>query len=133
MRSKISEYHVSNVIDEFELRALSVSSSLLEDAVRSVLVVFLASLAAALLSRLMRRIEQKMTSKRSDPDSLRRVATAYRAGLIFGRIVILLCHLNFGPFRVRVFRRKYPWLGEELRHEGIEVHGCAEGVRYQAG
>ena len=29
----------------------------------------------------------------------------------------MLCHLNFGPFRVRVFRRKYPWLGEELRHE----------------
>ena len=45
----------------------------------------------------------------------------------------LLCHLNFGPFRVRVFHRKYPWLGEELRHEGIEVHGRAEGVRYQAG
>ena len=88
MRSKISEYHVSNVIDEFELRALCVSSSLLEDAVRSVLVVFLASLAASLLSRLMRRIEQKMTSKRSDPDSVRRVATAYRTGLMFGRIVI---------------------------------------------
>ena len=88
MRSKISEYHVSNVIDEFELRTLSVPSSVLEDAVRIVLVVFLASLAAALLSRLMRRIEQKMTSKRSDPDSLRRVATAYRTGLIFGRIVI---------------------------------------------
>ncbi len=88
MRSKISEYHESNVIDESELRALSVSSSLLEDAVRSVLVVFLASLAAALFSRLMRRIEQKMTSKRSDPDAARRVATAYRTGLIFGRIVI---------------------------------------------
>lgn len=88
MRSKISEYHASNVIDEFELRALSVSSSLLEDAVRSVLVVFLASLAAALFSRLIRRIEQKMTSKRSDPDAARRVATAYRTGLILGRIVI---------------------------------------------
>jgi moderate conductance mechanosensitive channel len=88
MQSKISEYQVSNVIDEFELQALSVSSSLLEDAVRIVLVVFLASLAAALLSRLMRRIEQKMTSKRSDPDSVGRVATAYRNGLIFGRIVI---------------------------------------------
>lgn len=34
----------------------------------------------------------------------------------------LLCHLNFGPFRVRVFRRRHPWLDEELRHEGIEVH-----------
>ena len=63
MQLKISEYQVSNVIDEFELRALSVSSSLLEDAERSVLVVLLASLAAALISRLMRRIEQKMTSK----------------------------------------------------------------------
>lgn len=63
MKSKLSEYQVSNVIDEFELQALSVSSSLLEDAVRIVLVVCLASLAAALLSRLMRRIEQKMTSK----------------------------------------------------------------------
>ena len=38
------------------------------------------------------------------------------------RGVTLLCHLNFGPFRVRVFRRRYPWLDEELRHEGIEVH-----------
>lgn len=45
MQSKISEYQVSNVIDEFELQALSVSSSLLEDAVRIVLVVCLASLA----------------------------------------------------------------------------------------
>ena len=79
---------MSNVIDEFELRALSISSSLLGDAVRIVLVVFLAFLAAALFSRLMRRIEQKMTSKRSDPDAARRVATAYRTGLIFGRIVI---------------------------------------------
>ena len=42
MQSKISEYQVSNVIVEFELRALSISSSLLEDAVRIVLVVFLA-------------------------------------------------------------------------------------------
>lgn len=63
MQLKISEYQVSNVIDEFELRTLSVSSSLLEDAVRIVLVVFLSFLAAALFSRLMRRIEQKMTSK----------------------------------------------------------------------
>ena len=88
MRSKISEYQVANVIDEFELRTLSVSSSLLKDAVRIVLVVFLASMAAAVLSRLMRRIKQKMTSKRSDPDSVGRVTTAYRTGLIFGRIVI---------------------------------------------
>ena len=79
---------MANVIDEFELRTLSVSSSLLKDAVRIVLVVFLASMAAAVLSRLMRRIKQKMTSKRSDPDSVRRVATAYRTGLMFGRIVI---------------------------------------------
>lgn len=79
---------MANVIDEFELRTLSVSSSLLKDAVRIVLVVFLASMAAAVLSRLMRRIKQKMTSKRSDPDSVGRVTTAYRTGLIFGRIVI---------------------------------------------
>lgn len=79
---------MANVIDEFELRTLSVSLSLLKDAVRIVLVVFLASMAAAVLSRLMRRIKQKMTSKRSDPDSVGRVTTAYRTGLIFRRIVI---------------------------------------------
>lgn len=88
MQLKISEHQVSNVIDEFELRTLSVSSSLLEDAVPIVLVAFLSFLAAALFSRLMRRIEQKMTRKRSDPDAERRVATAYRTGLIFRRIVI---------------------------------------------
>jgi putative transposase len=30
---------------------------------------------------------------------------------------LLLCHLNFGPFAGRVFRRRFPWLDEELRHE----------------
>jgi len=45
----------------------------------------------------------------------------------------VLCHLKTGPFAGRVSRRKFPWLGEELRHEGIEVHGCAKGVRHQAG
>lgn len=34
----------------------------------------------------------------------------------------------FGPFVARVFRCKHPWLGEELQHEGIEVHGRAEAV-----
>jgi hypothetical protein len=44
----------------------------------------------------------------------------------------VLCQLKTGPFLVRVFCRRYPWLGEELRPEGIEVQGRAEGVRYQA-
>ena len=25
----------------------------------------------------------------------------------------MLCHLNFGPFAIRVFRRRHPWLGKE--------------------
>jgi hypothetical protein len=35
----------------------------------------------------------------------------------------MLCHLNFGPFAVRVFRLLNLWLDEELWHEGIKVSG----------
>lgn len=42
----------------------------------------------------------------------------------------VLCTLGTGPFASRVFRHRNPWLGEELWHEGIEVHGSAEGVRH---
>jgi putative transposase len=38
---------------------------------------------------------------------------------------LLLCHLKTGPFLVRVFCRRFPWLGKEVWHEGIEVHGRA--------
>ena len=39
---------------------------------------------------------------------------------------LCLCH---GPFASRAFRRRFPWLDEELWHEGIEGYGRAEGVR----
>ena len=45
----------------------------------------------------------------------------------------VLCHLKTGPFAGRVFRLRFPWLGKESWHEGIEVYGCAEGVCDQAG
>src|SRR5690606_36628189 len=50
-----------------------------------------------------------------------------------GLSATLLCHLKTGPVGSRVFCRMFPWLGEESWHEGIEVHGRAEGVRGQAG
>ncbi|TXH20655.1 MAG: hypothetical protein E6R00_00050 [Gammaproteobacteria bacterium] len=31
----------------------------------------------------------------------------------------VLCHLNSGPVAVRVFRRRYHWLGEELERDDI--------------
>jgi putative transposase len=34
--------------------------------------------------------------------------------------------LKTGPFAGRVFRSKFPWLDEELRHESFDVHGRAE-------
>lgn len=34
----------------------------------------------------------------------------------------MLCYLNSGPLQVRVFGSNHPWLGEDLRHEGIDVH-----------
>ncbi|WP_239806624.1 arylsulfatase [Croceicoccus hydrothermalis] len=47
--------------------------------------------------------------------------------------LLLLCHLKTGPFLVRVFRRRHPWLDKEFWHESFEVHGRTEGVRHQAG
>jgi putative transposase len=38
-----------------------------------------------------------------------------------------------GPFRVRVFRGIFPWLGGAEDDEGITVLGRAEGVHSQAG
>jgi len=43
--------------------------------------------------------------------------------------VSLLCALKTGSFCDRVFGLKFPWLGEEVWDEGIEVYGRAEGVR----
>ena len=48
-------------------------------------------------------------------------------------MLTVLCHLKTGPFVDGVSCDTDRWLGEELRHEGIEVQGRAEGVRHQSG
>jgi hypothetical protein len=47
-----------------------------------------------------------------DPERMTRVVESWIA-------VQMLCHLNSGPVAVRVFRRRYPWLGEELERDDI--------------
>ena len=49
-------------------------------------------------------------------------------------VVLEACSATLtGPFAGRVFRRRFPWLEEELWHKNSEVHGRAESVRHQAG
>src|ERR1700744_2477214 len=45
----------------------------------------------------------------------------------------VICSLRTGPFRVRVFRGIFSWLGGAEGDEGITVLRRAEGVHSQAG
>jgi hypothetical protein len=45
----------------------------------------------------------------------------------------LICSLKTGPFRIRVFRGIFPWLGGAEDDESIAVFGCAKGVHSSAG
>jgi putative transposase len=64
-----------------------------------------------------------------NPDQLRRshVAPPTPHG------VKLICSAKTGPFRVRVFRGIFPWLGGAEDDEGLEVLGRAESVHSEAG
>ena len=46
---------------------------------------------------------------------------------------IMICSLKTGPFRIRVFRGIFPWLGGAEDDESITVFGCAKGVHSSAG
>jgi hypothetical protein len=45
----------------------------------------------------------------------------------------MVCHPRTGQFVLRMCRRRFPWVGKELRVERIDVHACAAGARHQAG
>jgi hypothetical protein len=45
----------------------------------------------------------------------------------------MICSPKIGPFRVRVFRGIFPWLGGAEDDEGLEVLGRAESVHFEAG
>jgi putative transposase len=64
-----------------------------------------------------------------NPDQLRRSHVAPPAP----HGVKLICSPKTGPFRIRVFRGIFPWLGGAEDDEGITVLGRPEGVRSQAG
>src|SRR3984885_3440762 len=44
----------------------------------------------------------------------------------------LICSLKTGPFRIRVFRGNFPWLGGAEDDESLEVFGRAKGVHSPA-
>jgi hypothetical protein len=48
-------------------------------------------------------------------------------------VLQVICSLKTGPFRARVFRVIFPWLGGAEDDEGLEVFGRAKGVHSPAG
>ena len=46
---------------------------------------------------------------------------------------VLICSPKTGPFRVRVFRVIFPWLGGAEDDESLEVFGRPKGVHSPAG